>query len=96
MKETEEDELILKDELVESEETHVFTSQPPGAPRLRVWRAAAASELTSRPRARAHAEIQGQMRTYQIEALNWMISLYDQKSNGILADEMVSAPAACV
>lgn len=30
----------------------------------------------------------GHMRSYQLEGLNWMISLYDRKINGILADEM--------
>lgn len=32
----------------------------------------------------------GQMRKYQIEGLNWLIHLYDNGINGILADEMVS------
>ena len=31
----------------------------------------------------------GTMRDYQIEGLNWLISLYDRGINGILADEMV-------
>ena len=30
----------------------------------------------------------GEMRNYQLEGLNWLISLYDRKINGILADEM--------
>jgi SWI/SNF-related matrix-associated actin-dependent regulator of chromatin subfamily A member 5 len=30
----------------------------------------------------------GLMRSYQLEGLNWLISLYDRKINGILADEM--------
>ena len=30
------------------------------------------------------------MRDYQIRGLNWMISLYENGINGILADEMVS------
>lgn len=30
----------------------------------------------------------GKMRDYQIEALNWMISLHDAGAAGILADEM--------
>ena len=30
----------------------------------------------------------GEMRNYQLEGLNWMISLYDRNINGILADEM--------
>lgn len=29
------------------------------------------------------------MRDYQIEGLNWLIQLYDNGINGILADEMV-------
>lgn len=32
--------------------------------------------------------IQGQMRDYQVEGLNWLISLYENGINGILADEM--------
>ena len=30
------------------------------------------------------------MRDYQIRGLNWLISLYEQRINGILADEMVT------
>ena len=30
----------------------------------------------------------GKMRDYQIRGLNWMISLYENGINGILADEM--------
>lgn len=30
----------------------------------------------------------GQMRSYQLEGLNWMIRLYENGINGILADEM--------
>lgn len=29
------------------------------------------------------------MRPYQIQGLNWLISLYEHRINGILADEMV-------
>ncbi|XP_053683366.1 SWI/SNF-related matrix-associated actin-dependent regulator of chromatin subfamily A member 5-like [Sabethes cyaneus] len=32
--------------------------------------------------------INGTMRDYQVEGLNWLISLYDKGINGILADEM--------
>lgn len=32
----------------------------------------------------------GTMRDYQVRGLNWMISLYENGINGILADEMVS------
>jgi SNF2 family DNA or RNA helicase len=31
----------------------------------------------------------GELRDYQIRGLNWMISLYENGINGILADEMV-------
>jgi len=31
----------------------------------------------------------GEMRDYQIRGLNWLISLYENGINGILADEMV-------
>ena len=31
----------------------------------------------------------GKMRDYQIRGLNWMISLFENGINGILADEMV-------
>jgi len=33
----------------------------------------------------------GEMRDYQIRGLNWMISLYENGINGILADEMVNS-----
>ena len=32
----------------------------------------------------------GVMRDYQIQGLNWLISLYENQLNGILADEMVN------
>lgn len=39
----------------------------------------------------------GEMRDYQVRGLNWMISLYENGLNGILADEMVSLNnAVCV
>ena len=40
----------------------------------------------------------GVMRDYQMQGLNWLIHLYDNGINGILADEMVScAPSkACM
>lgn len=34
--------------------------------------------------------IGGQLKAYQIKGLEWMVSLYNNKVNGILADEMVS------
>lgn len=34
----------------------------------------------------------GQMREYQLQGLNWLIHLYDNGINGILADEMVRHP----
>lgn len=37
----------------------------------------------------------GTMRDYQIQGLNWMISLYHNGINGILADEMVSILTWC-
>ena len=35
-----------------------------------------------------HTGIQGKMRDYQLQGLNWLIHLYDKSVNGILADEM--------
>ena len=32
----------------------------------------------------------GELRDYQVRGLNWMISLYENGINGILADEMVN------
>lgn len=32
--------------------------------------------------------IKGELRDYQVQALNWLISLYENKIGGILADEM--------
>ena len=34
----------------------------------------------------------GQMREYQLQGLNWLIHLYDNGINGILADEMARFP----
>ena len=33
--------------------------------------------------------INGSLRDYQVRGLNWLISLYENGINGILADEMV-------
>ena len=44
------------------------------------------TRLTEQPQS-----IAGEMRDYQLEALNWLIRLHDQNINGILADEMVTA-----
>lgn len=37
----------------------------------------------------------GTMREYQMQGLNWLIHLYDNGINGILADEMVSSCHRC-
>ena len=37
----------------------------------------------------------GTMRSYQIQGLNWMIHLYDNGINGILADEVRGAAWPC-
>ena len=37
----------------------------------------------------------GQLKEYQIKGLQWMISLYNNRLNGILADEMVRCACAC-
>lgn len=34
--------------------------------------------------------IQGKLRDYQLAGLNWLIRLYENGINGILADEMVN------
>lgn len=36
------------------------------------------------------------MRDYQVRGLNWLISLYENGINGILADEMVSLFNICL
>jgi hypothetical protein len=36
-----------------------------------------------------YAGIKGKMRDYQLAGLNWLIRLYENGINGILADEMV-------
>ena len=36
------------------------------------------------------AVVKGEMRGYQLQGLNWMVSLHHNGLNGILADEMVS------
>jgi SWI/SNF-related matrix-associated actin-dependent regulator of chromatin subfamily A member 5 len=42
------------------------------------------SHLTIQP-----AGIKGQLRSYQLEGVNWLLWLYDNHIHGILADEMV-------
>ncbi len=32
----------------------------------------------------------GELQPHQIDSLNWMVTLYDLRLNGILADDMVS------
>ena len=39
-----------------------------------------------------YSVINGLMRSYQLQGLNWMVSLYHNGLNGILADEMVCIP----
>jgi SNF2 family DNA or RNA helicase len=34
------------------------------------------------------AMFEGQLKSYQLKGLNWLINLYEQGINGILADEM--------
>ena len=38
----------------------------------------------------ATIDVKGTMRPYQLQGLNWMVSLHHNGLNGILADEMVS------
>ena len=38
----------------------------------------------------------GTMREYQMQGLNWLIHLYDNGINGILADEMVGVAWYCI
>lgn len=40
--------------------------------------------------------IQGKMRDYQLAGLNWLIRLYENGINGILADEMVCMECSCI
>ena len=42
------------------------------------------------------AGIQGKMRDYQLAGLNWLIRLYENGINGILADEMVYMESSCI
>lgn len=39
--------------------------------------------------------IGGTLKEYQVKGLQWMVSLYNNKLNGILADEMVITPQIC-
>lgn len=53
-------------------------------------------ELFSLNSLSSHSDVKtGKMRDYQIRGLNWLISLYENGINGILADEMVGT-FACV
>lgn len=38
----------------------------------------------------------GTLREYQLQGLNWLIHLYDNGINGILADEMVRQGGQCL
>ena len=38
----------------------------------------------------------GKLKDYQIGGLSWLVSLYNNKLNGILADEMVSYSVGCL
>lgn len=38
----------------------------------------------------------GQLRSYQMAGLNWLVSLYNNKLNGILADEMGSVKISAI
>lgn len=46
------------------------------------------NELATEKYTETPAYIVGKMRDYQIRALNWLITLYENGINGILADEM--------
>ena len=38
----------------------------------------------------------GTLKEYQLKGLQWMVSLYNNRLNGILADEMVSRSYTCI
>lgn len=81
--EKEEDEEILKDEQTENEDQlTVFTQSP----------ACKYNNLVEKIFFLCILSVDvtgGTLREYQIQGLNWMISLFENGINGILADEMV-------
>ena len=75
--EKEEDEELLKEE-DETEDSFVFEESPPCKRRLHPVGCVSFADVKG-----------GKMRDYQVQGLNWMISLHLNGINGILADEMV-------
>jgi hypothetical protein len=67
-----------------------LTVQPACALPWACVRACAVTDGATPPSPLTHAGIKGgTMREYQLAGLNWLIRLYDNGINGILADEMV-------
>lgn len=80
--EKEEDEEILKDEEHEGDEQlTVFTESPACMSLLSILNLFIYYPLLD--------VTGGTLRDYQVQGLNWMVSLYENGINGILADEMV-------
>ena len=53
---------------------------------------AVAHRITERVSQQPRLLIGGTLKEYQLKGLQWMVSLYNNRLNGILADEMVSIP----
>ena len=83
---------ILRYRKVRGRNASKYTEEMEDADLLKDGLEAHGHRLSQQPSVIKH----GIMREYQMQGLNWLIHLYDNGINGILADEMVSSPHHCL